>query len=58
MKTPFMEKVKQWVCRKMGHKQGHTWWYGINLNATCLRCKCVYIVRKMPATGAQTMPYR
>ena len=54
MKTPFVEKIKQWICGKIGHKQGQTWRHGMNLYSTCLRCRHIYIVRKMPATGAQT----
>lgn len=41
MEPRWIEQVKQWICRKFGHRQGETWEYK-GLHSTCLRCGFIY----------------
>lgn len=41
MRPTLRERFRRWVCSKVGHKQGETWYYG-TLHATCKRCGVIY----------------
>ena len=43
MQPSWWERFKEWVCRKIGHRQGSTWEYK-GIHAVCRRCHAVYDV--------------
>ena len=45
MKEHWIERLKKWICSKIGHRQGETWEYN-GRHATCLRCRVIYTPKK------------
>jgi hypothetical protein len=50
MRPRLWERIKQWVCRRFGHRQGETWEYN-GTHAVCKRCRFIYDIPNLLLFG-------
>lgn len=44
MREPLWERIKQFICRYIGHRKDTSWEYNGQLHTTCKRCRRIYSV--------------